>query len=239
MKNNNNNNDSIRDMLHALADEQLNSSKREEIMSLLENDSELRGEMCDIYRIKDLVQTAFPLDEFKSKPESQTLFNFRTFAKVASILLAFIVTLGAGYTLRDSGVLDKYNAITLTNTKVQDDKVILFISSSEPDKFKKALFKAETFAKKFHNTGGKVYVVASAAGIDFLSSKDSNSLNKAKINELTDRYPQLDFVACNNTLYQRKQAGHPVDLIDAAKIAPSAVEFVVKHLQQGWKYIAI
>jgi intracellular sulfur oxidation DsrE/DsrF family protein len=235
----NNKNDSIQDMLNAHADGQLDSAKREEVLSLLEADSELRGEMCDIYRIKDLVQTAYPLDEFEHKPYSQTLLNYRNFARVASILLAFIVTLGAGYALRDSGVLDKYNAITLTNTKVQNEKVILFISSSAPGKFKKALNKAETLAREFQNTGGKVYVVASAGGIDFLSSKDSNSPNKNKINELTERYPQLDFVACNNTLYQRKQEGHPVDLIDTAKIAPSAVEFVVKHLQQGWKYIAI
>ncbi len=231
--------DSIQDMLNAYADGQIDSDKREELLLLLENDAKLRGEMCDIYRIKDLVRTAYPLDEFKPKPYSQTLFNFQTFAKVASILLAFIVTLGAGYTLRDSGVLDKYSAVTLANTKVQNDKVILFISSSAPDKFKKALSKAEALARKFHNTGGKVYVVASASGIDLLSSRDSNSLNKSKINELTERYPQLDFVACNNTLYQRKQEGHPVDLIDTAKIAPSAVEFVVKHLQKGWKYIAI
>ena len=233
------NNNSIPDMLNALADGQLNSPEREELQSILENDSELRGEMCDIYRIKELVKSAYPLEDFKHHSSAKSLSKFRGFIKVASILLAFLVTLGAGYTLRDSGVLNKYNAIALTNTKVQDDKVILFISSSRPDKFEKALFKAEALAKEFQNSGGKVYVVASAGGIDLLSSRDSNSINRIKINELTDRYPQLAFVACNNALHQRKLTGQPIDLIDRAKIAPSAVEFVVKHLQEGWKYIAI
>jgi intracellular sulfur oxidation DsrE/DsrF family protein len=92
-------------------------------------------------------------------------------------------------------------------------------------------------AKKFHNKGGKVYVVASANGIDLLRSRTSP--HKLQIKHLTDIYPELDFVACNNTLDQYKKAGKSVGLIDSAIVAPSAVEFVVSHLQKGWQYIAI
>ncbi len=115
--------------------------------------------------------------------------------------------------------------------------MILFISSSEPEKFNKALFKAEELARKFNKNNGKVYVVASAEGIDLLRS--STSPHSSRIKELTDIYPTLDFIACNNTLHQYEKAGKDIGLIDSAKTAPSAVEFVVKHLQQGWQYIAI
>ena len=234
MKNNNN---SIQEMLNALADGQLESVKREELQSLLANDPELRGELCDIYRTKELVQSAYPIDEFEHKSYSQTIFNSRNFSMVATILVAFLVTLGAGYAIRDSGLLGNYHGIALTNTKIQDNKVILFISSSKPEKFKKALLKAEELARKFNKNDGKVYVVASADGIDLLRA--STSPHSARIQELTDIYPTLDFIACNNTLHQYKKAGKPIELIDSAKTAPSAVEFVVKHLQLGWQYIAI
>ena len=96
-----NNNDSIQEMLNALADGQLRSPKREELQSILESDSELRGELCDIYRTKELVQSAYPIDEFEDKINSQAVFNTRNISKVASILIAFILTLGAGYIVRD------------------------------------------------------------------------------------------------------------------------------------------
>lgn len=233
----NHKNDSIQDMLNALADGQLDSHKREEVLSLLASDSELRGEMCDIYRVKELVQSAYPLDDYKHHGYTNSLSRYRGFAKVASILLAFLVTLGAGYALRDSGLLGNDNGITIANTKVQDNKIILFISSSEPEKLKKALFKAEELARKFQNNNGKVSVVASADGIDLLRA--STSPHTTRIKELTDLYPSLDFIACNNTLHQYKKAGKRIELIDSAKTAPSAVEYVVKHLQKGWKYIAI
>jgi len=234
MKNNNN---SIQEMLNALANGQLESAKREELESLLANDSELRGELCDIYRTKELVQSAYPMNEFEHKPYSKTLMNSQNFSKIATILVAFLVTLGAGYAIRDSGLGGNYHGIAISNTKIQDNKVILFISSSEPEKFEKALVKAEELARKFNKNDGKVYVVASASGIDLLRS--STSPHAARIKELTNNYSTLDFVACNNTLHQYKQAGKPIGLIDSAITAPSAVEFVVKHLQQGWQYIPI
>ena len=233
----NNKNDSTQDMLNALADGQLDSHKREEVLSLLASDSGLRGDMCDIYRIKELVQSAYPLDDFKHHGYTNSLSRYSGFAKVASILLAFLVTLGAGYTLRDTGLLENQNGISIANTKIQENKIILFISSSEPQKLKKALFKAEELARKFKNNNGKVSVVASAAGIDLLRA--STSPHTTRIKELTNLYPSLDFIACNNTLHQYKKAGKQIELIDSAKTAPSAVEYVVKHLQQGWKYIAI
>ncbi len=238
------------DMLHALADGQLEARQREKILALLESSAELRGEMCDIYRVKDLVQTAYPLNEFQKNAATRVAFNRRAFAKVASYLLAFALTFATGYLVRDSGLLSgkigannnqyEYSNVQgsfLGNTTVQDNKAIVFLSSSEPEKFEAALQKAESLAKQYSQNNGKVYVVTSARGIDLLRLQTSP--HKLRIKSLSNLYPSLHFVACNNSLYQFKQAGKSVELIDGAEVAPSAVEFVVKHLQQGWRYIAI
>ena len=230
------------DMLHALADGQLNAQQREEILTRLENDTELRGEMCDIYRVKDLMQTAYPLNEFQQETSATDSFYYGAWAKIASYLLAFVLTFLLGYLVRDSG---SYNSEkehgnlghSLVNTETQENKVIIFLGSSEPKKFDAALKKAESLAQKYHQSQGKVYVVTSAQGVDLLRLKTSPY--KLKIESLTHLYPSLRFVACNNSLYQFKKAGRSIELIDGAEVAPSAVEFVVRHLQQGWRYIAI
>lgn len=233
--------DELHEKLHALADGQLDTDKRKEVLQQLENDPELRGELCDVYRIKELVQTAYPLENFEEKAAISSRISGFSFSQAASYLLAFLITLGAGYGIHDyitpESTHDEYHGVSLADIKPQDDKVILFLSSSEPVKFMKTLSKAESLAKKFHNTDGRVYVVTSAAGIDLLRSKTSP--HKGHILEMKKLYPSLHFVACNNTLYQYKKAGKPVELIESAEVAPSAVEFVVKHLQRGWRYIAI
>ncbi len=234
--------DKIVERLHALADGQLNAKDRKETLQILEGDSELRGEMCDIYRIKDLVQTAYPLEDVEHTMPSRKILGTQSFSKVASYLVAFLVTLAAGYKIHDftasGGVTrDDSHGISIAEIKPQHNKVILFLGSSEPAKFMQTLSKAESLAKQFEKSDGKVYVVTSSAGIDLL--RTNTSPHKGHIIEMTKLYPSLHFVACNNTLYQYKKAGKPVELIESAEIAPSAVEFVVKHLQQGWRYIAI
>ncbi len=230
-------NRAVEEMLHALADGQLDTEEREEILSLLESDSELSGEMCDIYRIKDLVQTAYPLSEFKRKPATVFKVEGGFLAKVASYLFAVVLAFSAGYMFKTEFTEPSELGVTLANTPVQNNKVILFLRSSQPEKFTQALAKAETYAKQFANTDGKVYVVTSAEGVNLLRSQTSPYSHEIK--ELSDLYPSVNFVACNNTLYQFKKAGKPIELIDSAKVAPSAVEFVVDHLQKGWRYIAI
>lgn len=236
-----NKNKAVQDMLHALADGQLDPNEREQILSILEKDTELRAEMCNIYRIKNLVQTAYPLDEFEQTQQPQSFFGSRFIAKAASYLLAVGLVFSTGYMVNEvtnpvsEPVSEK--GITLANIPVQENKVILFLSSSEPEKFIKALATAESYAQKFANTDGKVFVVTSAKGVDLLRA--DTSPHKHQIKALTTLYPALNFVACNNSLYHYKKAGKSTKLIDSAEVASSAVEFVVEHLQRGWRYIAI
>jgi intracellular sulfur oxidation DsrE/DsrF family protein len=49
----------------------------------------------------------------------------------------------------------------------------------------------------------------------------------------------VQFVACNNTIARLAREGKPVELVDAAVVKASAVQFVVEKLKQGWSYQAI
>ncbi|HHL32153.1 MAG TPA: hypothetical protein ENJ41_06165, partial [Oceanospirillales bacterium] len=231
------NNSKLKDMLHALADGQLPAHEREEILARIDKDQELSGEVCEIYHIKDLIQTAYPLEDFKNNRRSKFFDRFGAGVKIASYFLVFMLTLATGYYFGNNGAHAPQNTKLASNATVLDNKVIVFLSSSEPTKLTKALYKAETLAKKHQQTGGEVYVVTSAEGINLLNTKTTPY--GQKILELSNQYPALQFVACNNTLYQLNKAGKHVDLVASARIVPSAVDFVAKHLQMGWQYITI
>jgi len=232
-----NDSNKTQNMLHALADGQLPAHEREKILSIIDKDNELSDEVCEIYRIKDLIQTAYPLEHFKRKTHHTFLLKYSSYLKLASYLLAFLLTLSAGYLMGNFGHGNNSGSQYANNSKRLENKVIVFLSSSEPEKLTQALYKAETLAKEYQKTNGQVYVVTSAEGIDLLNTKTTPY--KQKILELGIQYPSLHFIACNNTLYQMDKAGKHVDLITSARVVPSAVDFVAKHLQKGWQYITI
>jgi len=233
-----NNKNDLNAMLNALADGQLPAHEREEILAQIDKDKELSNDICEIYHIKDLIQTAYPLENYKKNKHQGFLFKYGQHIKVASYIFAFMFTLSIGYVIGERQQKNEFSSSNnLASTKVLDNKIIIFLSSSEPVKLTQALYKAETLAQKYLANNGEVYVVTSAAGIDLLNNKTTPF--KMKIQALGNQYPTLQFFACNNTLYQRDKAGKHVDLVEEAVIVPSAVDFVAKHLQQGWQYMTI
>ncbi len=127
--------------------------------------------------------------------------------------------------------------LTLENAAAFDNRFIVFLDSHEPAKLEKALTKAENLAQQVADKDGSVYVVTSAEGIDLL--RLGTTQHEGRILQMSEKYPHLRFVACSNTLYSFKQRGEMVELVDEAEVAPSAVEFVVQHMRDGWRYIAI
>ncbi len=202
---------------------------------MIDKDPELSDEVCEIYRIKDLVKTAYPLDSYSDKPQKVFMSKFGFSIKVASYFFAFLLTLSSGYLLAN---FDKNQSNTnQIAATVQKNKVIVFLSSSEPAKLTQALYQAETLAQEHQKTNGEVYVVTSAEGLELLNK--TTTPYEQKILELSNQYPSLKFIACNNSMYIRKKQGKPVDLIANAEVVPSAVDFVASHLLKGWQYVSI
>lgn len=228
---------SIHDQLHALADGQLDTEQSRHILSLLEKDQALQKEMCDIQRIKHLVQSAYPLPAEARQGLAKTAGARPAIQRAAAYLLAFSLTYLAGFGSHYLPDLWQPEGTVLNGATAQDNRFIIFLDSHDPAKLEKTLFKAETLAHTVQASGGGVYVVTSAEGIDLL--RLGTTQHEQRLTRLNQMYPSLRFVACSSTLYSFRQQGELVALVDGVEIAPSAVEFVVKHMQQGWRYIAI
>jgi len=53
------------------------------------------------------------------------------------------------------------------------------------------------------------------------------------------KYPNLDFLACSQTINKLQKNGVIVHLLPHTGVAPSAVEQINKRLQQGWDYVRV
>jgi intracellular sulfur oxidation DsrE/DsrF family protein len=253
--NNNDNNSNDNDQLNALVDSELDEIQRERLLARLDDEPELRGELCDIHRIKDLMQFAYPLNTEKPQRAVSSTNKINFMAIAASALLVLSLGFMGGYftsyykSNNNMHGQHKYallnaaadnlakTAITLPAEETTQQKVIIYLGSSRAEKFDEALNKAELLLKKYKEEGAKVYVVTSAGGIDLLRTGDTSRQNRIKT--LSGLYKGLHFVACNNQIYQLHKAGQMVNLVDEAEVEPSAVKFIVSHLKKGWKYIEI
>ncbi len=225
---------STRDMLNALADGQLDAEQSRYVLSLLEKDNELQKELCEIQRIKHLVSSAYPLEPAVKSTRNASAVWLRAAVYLFALSATFAGGIASSHYFEN---WQKGEGQTLAGAKVLDNRFIVFVDSHEPVRLEKALNKAETLAQKVEKTGGGVYVVASAEGLDLL--RLGATRHEGRILQMSDSYPHLKFVACSNTLYSYKQRGELVELVDNTEVAPSAVEFVVQHMRDGWRYIAI
>ncbi|MBO0612109.1 hypothetical protein [Thiothrix fructosivorans] len=225
----------IHDRLHALADGQLDAEQSAQLLAEVETDLALQKELCDIQRIKHLVKSAYPLPVMNSAPRMRRRPHI--WQQAAVYALVFGLTFLAGASTQYLPRLGEVEGLTLENAAEHDNRFIVFLDSHEPAKLEQALVKAENLAQQVDKKEGSVYVVTSAEGIDLL--RLGTTQHASRIVQMSANYPHLRFVACSNTLYSFKQRGELVALVDEADVAPSAVQFVVDHMRQGWRYIAI
>jgi len=217
--------------LNALADGELQREQSEVLLERIERDSQLREDLCDIHRLKDMVRYAYA-DEGPPPQRKARTAPWRTALAVAAIAL-FSLGFMSGRLLPPDDALAPFE---LGQIQAQPNKVVLFVGHSDRSKFQHALDKAEQLLERYAGQGVEVDILTSSGGIDLLRT---SSPYLQRIEALGATYATLQFVACNNTLARLAREGKTVELIDRAVVRSSAVQFVVERLSQGWSYMAI
>ena len=218
--------------INSFVDGELDGDESAVLLEQLEHNSELQRELCDTHRIKDMMKMAYPETNNHKDHINDSRRNW--IGSIAACFVFLVVGFFSGSFLNPGNTLKPFN---LSQVTTQEQKLVLFIGYSDDKKFEETLNQAESFLKEHSDKQVKVNVVASAGGIDLLRNGHSSFL--PRIHELSRSYDALDFIACNNTINKLKNEGKTVSIINEALVAPSAVEFVVKRLQQGWSYLAI
>jgi uncharacterized protein len=122
----------------------------------------------------------------------------------------------------------------------QETRIVFHLTT--PDQFTAAelLDDVEQMLDTYKEEGKplRVEIVSNGEGLDFL--RESMSMFKDRIHEMSQRYANLTFVACKNTI-DRVEVQHGVDvkIVPDAEIINSGVDYVVKRQQEGWIYIRV
>lgn len=122
--------------------------------------------------------------------------------------------------------LPKSEAQVVTDEKL---KVVFQLTSSDTLVHKAMIKQLTNFLNAAPNS--KLEVVCHNNGINFLNAETTLQANKIK--ELSEK--GVDFVACNNTLTERKIPKEK--LLPQSRIVPAGVVEIVQKQNKKWAYI--
>jgi len=130
--------------------------------------------------------------------------------------------------------------IKLTPVNFQEpNKIILHVSSSDPDALYSTLYKVDTILEKYkeNKIPFELEVVANSGGIDLF--REDVSPYKKRIKQIMKNYSNVSFIACTNAIDKLRLKGVEPDLFAETRTDVTAIEQIVKRLQEGWVYLKV
>jgi intracellular sulfur oxidation DsrE/DsrF family protein len=99
------------------------------------------------------------------------------------------------------------------------------------------LDRVETILTTYTDQEIQVEVVANAAGLNLLRS--DKSAVAQRVSQMMDKYDNLMFLACANTIKHLREKGERVKLVGRTHASETAIEHIVNRLRDGWTYVKI
>ena len=244
------------EQLNAFVDNQLNSDEKDQILAAIHQDEDLSRRACEARRLTELVQHAYNMPPTAPSEEHKRKLSLWGQGIAACLLLAMgslagwlghaqvgtdpIMHVKAMY-LDDEKAFQR-TSLDQTPTLSGARKILLHLSSAEPEKMEAALDMAEDMLNSFHSrhVPVEVEIVANAGGLELLRADTSPFAQR--VEDLQMRFDDLTFFACQTAmsrLLAREHLSTPPPLLPEALTTPNALEQILSRLQQGWVYISV
>lgn len=213
--------------LSAYIDGQLDTELQQAVLDALNSDAQLREEVARLRMTKDWMQAAFAAT--RSIRPARLDANVWRRRWLGTALAASLATLALG---AGGGLLGYWCAVARGDAQPQ--RVLLHLDQSDGARFHAVLDYAEAYLRRNKAPGAQVEVVANASGIDLL--RRGASPYEARVRAMMQRYPNLHFVACANSIRQLRGAGVEALMISDVHSDDTAIEHIVARLREGWSY---
>lgn len=242
------------EMLGAYVDDELACSDKRIVAEAIKSSPEIAQRAQAMLDLKTSIKSAYPELEQNSeaKPAAADLAS-RASKRIfqQSIAASFILTCGliVGAMINISANSESTHQAENTSNSIfgikikpvsqQDDKVLLHISSSKLDKLDDLLTKAEKLLldSSDNQLPLNVQVVANSDGIDLL--RESTTPYAQRIQALQNKYTNLEFNACKNTIQRLMKNGQSVQILNGVKTDSPALDTIINKMNDGWMYVKI
>ena len=229
------------EMINAYADGELQGGEKAEFEEALKNDVKLQQAVDCVFVLKAQLHDAYRgVDAFS--PAQNDGFGYR----VAGFALMFLLVFSSGWLGGDlmhrTDKVNQDNAYFAGGINAAQEvkgKFVLHIGTHDQVKFKQAIDEIENLLVSYRSETQPIEleVIANAGGLNLFREDGSPYVQKVK--QISQQYPNVKFIACANAIERLRERGIEPKLIDAVRQGTTALDQVVKRMNEGWTYIKI
>lgn len=232
--------------INAYVDGELGAAERLEVLTSLQEDPELAREACELNNLKSQLQLAYTsppgLQQQRGKRKGTTWLTLAASVMMLAIGLTSGWFVGSGELRADRLVLldpdGRGQAPAAASS--EDTRIVFHLTNDDQTAAGELLDDVESMLLAYREDGKalRVEVVSNGDGLDLLRERLSH--HKERIHQLAQRYHNLTFVACRNTIDRMQvKDGIEINILPDAEIIESGVNHVVKRQKEGWAYIRV
>jgi uncharacterized protein len=224
--------------LNALLDDELSGAEAEALLERLQADPALRERLAQLQLVQRRVRHAYrqlaPPRQSRSDPGRRV-----SGPRMAAVAVLFAAGALAGWFGHGARTTTSDAAVEVATAATSTDHIVVHLSVAAPDAARAALDRAEGILDAARGSGRSVAVevVANGGGLDLL--REGVSPYADRIAQLRAQHPSLAFIACGQTAQRLREAGVDVRLLPGTVVATSALDEIVRRMQEGWTYLRI
>lgn len=234
------------EFLNAFVDDQLDGAEKSQAFDAIEHDDGLKERVCELRGLKERMRHAYehPPTRGGSAVKGRRLRTSHFQALAACLLLCIGAASGwFAHTWTGMGsdreMTRLLQSVQRNDVGAEPQKIIVHVGSSNPVRLKTALDETESLLDSYRRSNRKlqVEIVANGGGVDLLRADVSPYARR--IGLMQERYPNLGFIACGQTIQKLQDKGVDVQLLPHTGVASSAVDQITLRLKQDWVYIRV
>lgn len=237
-------NDDIR--TNAYVDGELDRYERAVFLEELVRNPTRSREVAELAELNELMRLAFesvpgaPKSPFAARATVRRPGRVQRVLRAALGTIVLAATFGGGWLACRSELLRERPPVAAAQTGLpvhgaQAPGMMLLLASPKREEVDATLLRAHQLLERYHDHGPTVEIVVTGLAVKFL--KPGGSHYSKAIAKLMKRYPDLKVVACEATLQALNGNRGRILLLKRVDLVPTAVQEVVKRLEQGWVYV--
>lgn len=227
--------------LNALLDGELSAEDAAGIRAAIAASATLQHRFTQLRRLRGITQLALRDD----RPRRAARNSWRRYGMVAAIGGGcFAIGLALGWQTREplplSIQVPPQRVATGAASRIETSQALVHIGGGAAQTIATGLDRAEQLLESHRAAGRPLQVEVLLNGGGLIAVRADASPYRARIARLQQRYPNVAFIACKQTLERLKlERGLEPGLLPGVTITPSALDQVVHRLGQGWTYIRV
>ena len=227
--------------LNAFIDGELDTGAAARVLSAIDGDDQIKRQACELRALRDQVRHAYDLNRIEGGRRRPRFAASRwPQALAAGLVLAVGVAVGwQGHALQRAGDDGMWQRIAQVAPQGDARRLVLHVGDPDRARFENTLEEVRGMLKAAHGRGQRMEleILANGTGLNLLRVKTSPVADK--LAQLQAEFPELSLVACGQGLNRLQGQGDDIRLVPGVITADSALDQIVRRMDQGWAYLRV